>query len=211
MEKIVRVRPAADLRREFAKHVAGRRGVRMVSAWEFGLPPEVFTALPETLLEGAFVDSRPYQARPLAGHEQRRRTAPVFLRNVPPADRQVVAPADPDVEPDEPVEDTGPAETVEEEVATTVVTSPSPTLVVDDGPYPTTPALTIPDAATIGPLPAPDTRTSGEGDLSPGDTTDGVTCPEPGCGYTTRSGHGMKVHLGKAHNGKRNHHSGGDR
>lgn len=58
---LIRVRPAVELRREFAGWaVAQTPKLRTVSESEFGVPADLFPAVPEELLVGALIDGQPY-------------------------------------------------------------------------------------------------------------------------------------------------------
>ncbi|MFF4385612.1 hypothetical protein ACFY0G_02280 [Streptomyces sp. NPDC001552] len=58
---VVRVTPAADMRRAFAEWAVEQRPkVRTVSSRSFAVPPRLFTGLPEYLLIGAMVDGHQY-------------------------------------------------------------------------------------------------------------------------------------------------------
>lgn len=61
MTNIIRVRPRRDLRQDFARWaVAQHPKVRTVGADTFGVPPHLFTDMPEALLLGARVDGHRY-------------------------------------------------------------------------------------------------------------------------------------------------------
>lgn len=61
MTNVIRVRPRRDLRQDFARWaVAQHPKVRTVGADTFGVPPHLFTDMPEALLLGARVDGHPY-------------------------------------------------------------------------------------------------------------------------------------------------------
>ena len=61
MNELIRVQPARHLRREFARWaVAQRPKVGTVSESAFGVPPRLFTDMPEDLLRGSLVDGRAY-------------------------------------------------------------------------------------------------------------------------------------------------------
>lgn len=63
MSDLIRIQPARHLRREFARWaVAQRPKIRTVSESEFGVPPRLFTDMPEDLLRGSLVDGRAYVA-----------------------------------------------------------------------------------------------------------------------------------------------------
>ncbi|MGW4731830.1 hypothetical protein ACWEQC_22150 [Streptomyces shenzhenensis] len=63
MIEIIRVQPARHLRVQFARWaVAQRPKVRTVSESAFGVPPRLFTHMPEDLLRGSLVDGHPYVA-----------------------------------------------------------------------------------------------------------------------------------------------------
>ncbi|WPR52843.1 hypothetical protein SJI45_19090 [Streptomyces sp. S399] len=58
---LIHVRPLARLRVPFARWAVGQDPkVRTVSQSEFGVPPRLFTDMPEDLLRGSLVDGRPY-------------------------------------------------------------------------------------------------------------------------------------------------------
>ncbi|MCM1964841.1 hypothetical protein [Streptomyces sp. G1] len=58
---VIRVTPAAGLRQAFAAWAVQQRPkVRTVSSRSFAVPPKLFTALPEELLLGSYVDGHPY-------------------------------------------------------------------------------------------------------------------------------------------------------
>ncbi|MCF3960620.1 C2H2-type zinc finger protein [Streptomyces fuscigenes] len=73
MIDIIRVQPARALRRDFARWaVAQEPKVRTVSESAFGVPPRLFTDMPEALLRGSLVDGRAYVAvedEPAAPHD----------------------------------------------------------------------------------------------------------------------------------------------
>ncbi|MFI1954806.1 C2H2-type zinc finger protein [Streptomyces xinghaiensis] len=59
--ELIRVQPARHLRREFARWaVAQRPKVRTVSESAFGVPPRLFTHMPERLLRGSLIDGHRY-------------------------------------------------------------------------------------------------------------------------------------------------------
>ncbi|MET8746880.1 hypothetical protein [Streptomyces sp. NPDC004728] len=61
MNQLIRIRPTADLRVEFARWaVAQRPKVDTVSIHEFGVPPGLFSGMPENILIGATVDGHRY-------------------------------------------------------------------------------------------------------------------------------------------------------
>jgi hypothetical protein len=61
VNELIRVQPARHLRREFARWaVAQRPKVGTVSESAFGVPPRLFTDMPEDLLRGSMVDGRAY-------------------------------------------------------------------------------------------------------------------------------------------------------
>ncbi|MGA5340406.1 hypothetical protein ACPCK3_14785 [Streptomyces griseoincarnatus] len=58
---LIRVQPARHLRQEFARWAVQQRPkLRTVSEAAFGVPPRLYTDMPERLLIGALVDGRPY-------------------------------------------------------------------------------------------------------------------------------------------------------
>ncbi|MFC4060243.1 hypothetical protein ACFOWE_18215 [Planomonospora corallina] len=72
---MIRVQPARELRRDFAAWaVAQTPKVRTVSTTEFGVPDQVFPAVPEELLYGALVDGHPYV--PAAAELEEREAVP---------------------------------------------------------------------------------------------------------------------------------------
>lgn len=59
--ELIRVQPTRQLRREFARWaVAQRPKVRTVSESAFGVPPRLFTHMPERLLRGSLIDGQRY-------------------------------------------------------------------------------------------------------------------------------------------------------
>lgn len=81
MAVVVRVKPAPELRREFAVW-ASERKVRTVSHDEFGVPLPLVPAIPERLLIGARLDSLPYvpsdpRRIPAAPVDDRERVVPL--------------------------------------------------------------------------------------------------------------------------------------
>ncbi|QPL14048.1 hypothetical protein QEH48_gp019 [Streptomyces phage TurkishDelight] len=61
MNELIRIQPARHLRQEFARWaVAQRPKVGTVSESAFGVPPRLFTDMPEDLLRGALVDGHAY-------------------------------------------------------------------------------------------------------------------------------------------------------
>ncbi|MFJ8852361.1 C2H2-type zinc finger protein [Streptomyces sp. NPDC102437] len=61
MNAIIRVQPTRHKRVEFARWaVAQQPKVGTVSPQAFGVPPHLFTDMPEDLLRGSLVDGRPY-------------------------------------------------------------------------------------------------------------------------------------------------------
>ncbi|MEU0627771.1 hypothetical protein [Streptomyces sp. NPDC005989] len=61
MNQLIRIRPTADLRVEFARWaVAQRPKVDTVGIHEFGVPPGLFVRMPENILIGSTVDGHRY-------------------------------------------------------------------------------------------------------------------------------------------------------
>lgn len=168
---MIRVRPAATLRREFATWgVAQRPKLRHIGGGEFAVPSSLFTYAPEELLLGAVVDGHPYvPVAEAAGDEPPRAGATEALR--PPA-----APAVPDREDGRggPVRDSAPD---------TADTLPDMASDTGDGH-----ALTSEDT---GPDKGTDTS----------DTGGGHVCPHDECGRRLRSARGLTAHLRQAHEG----------
>jgi hypothetical protein len=112
--ELITVQPAARTRVAFARWaVAQEPKVRTVSAQAFGVPPRLFTDMPEDLLRGSLVDGRPYVS-PL-DHEEASEPAgpgaPELLGVATPDGLREAAPGQP--LPEVPAEAYGPAGSLE--------------------------------------------------------------------------------------------------
>lgn len=202
MGRLIRVKPAAGLRREFAQWARRHRGVRTVSHAEIGLPPAVFAEAPERLLTGALVDSRPYVPRPAAplrsARPQPQPARPAAVATVAPA--AVVEPTvtDPDAPlPDgvQPPDDTGPAPVDTAVAGADHVVMDDPDSTVDDH----GPALYEVDGDDQHGSSSPEVPE--QHDTEEGAEQPTFVCAEPGCGFTSRSDRGLRIHQGRAHPG----------
>ncbi|WP_413808124.1 C2H2-type zinc finger protein [Streptomyces sp. OE57] len=215
MNELIRIQPARHLRVAFARWaVAQRPKVGTVSESAFGVPPRLFTDMPEDLLRGSVVDGHPY----VPVDDEPSTPAPVGAPEL-----LGVATVDGlrDAAPGQPLPEVPPAEYGPDSVPL-----PPPDFApLEDAPtYEAGELLVIGEASPETVVPLGDT---GEDGLAQGEVTDGVTpgvtsedtrgdsgdtggesdssdsptkpFPCPHCPRSFDSSRGLEVHLRRAH------------
>lgn len=203
---MIRFRPSNQNRRKFAAWASKHR-LRTVTSVDFAVPGRLFGQIPARLLDGAIVDGQRITAPP-----PKPRSKPAGERAGEPSARRPKPSPKPEPAPSVPTPEPEPEPDLLPDLESETEDVPFD----ESGPVPVAePPQTQEADPELEPgfLSLPEPPAQPDSDESPGHECDDPACldcggPQPAavhecpeCGRAFKSGHGLKIHVGRAHSG----------